>query len=45
MMAWNDGYLLEIRSLLLIRTEVMRKQSEILHLGLPNFRHITANVC
>lgn len=43
MMAWNDGYLLEIGSLLQIKTEVNRKQSKMLHLGLPNSRARNSN--
>lgn len=45
MMARNDGYFLEISTLLQIKTEVTRTQSEMLNLGLPNFGHITANDC
>lgn len=45
MMAWNDGYLLKISSLLQMRSEVMREQSEMLHLSLPNLVHVTANAC
>lgn len=44
-MDWNDGYLLEISSLLQIKTGETRKQSELLHLGLPTLGHVTVNVC
>lgn len=45
MTAQNDGNLLEISSLLQIKAEVTRRQSEVLPLGLPSLGHLTANAC